>query len=96
MAEPVENLLAASAWKRPIRPGEIIRRRFFEPMGLSQAEFCSKFGIEKSKFSRILKGAQKITPETATELSVAFGMSAMFFMNLQSQHDLALAGKNPD
>ena len=67
-----------------IHPGEIIRRRFFEPLSETQAKFCERTGIEKSKFSRILKGTLKITPETANELSAAFGMSPMFFMNLQS------------
>lgn len=78
-------------WQRPIHPGEIIRRRFFDPIGLNQADFCKKWRIEPSKFSRILNGSQKITPETATTFSAAFGMSAMFFMNLQNQHDLAIA-----
>jgi addiction module HigA family antidote len=87
----VTKPLREPEWQRPIHPGEIIRRRFFEPMGLSQAEFCSKFKIEPSKFNRILNGSQKVTAETATELSKAFGMSAMFFLNLQNQHDLALA-----
>jgi addiction module HigA family antidote len=85
--------LQTDVWQTPIHPGEIIRRRFFDPLGMTQADFCAKHKIEKSKFSRIINGSLKITAETATELSEALGMSAMFFMNLQSQHDLALAKK---
>lgn len=83
----------AGEWHTAIHPGEIIRRRFFAPLGLSQASFCAKFGIEEAKFSRVLAGRQKITPSTAKVLSEAFRMSPMFFLNLQSQHDLANVGK---
>ncbi len=84
----------AEGWlEDAIKPGDVIRRRFFEPLKVSQSEFCSRHGIEKTKFSRILRSELKITPETATELGQAFGMSAMFFMNLQTQHDLRVLAK---
>ena len=92
-AKRLEESVNKSEWQPPIHAGEIIRRRFFAPLGVTQAEFCAEHGIERSKFSRILRGNQRITPETANELAAAFGMSAMFFLNLQSQHDLAVAGK---
>ena len=84
----VKKINPKEVWGQPIHPGEILRRRFFEPLAKSQVEFCAEYGIDPSNFSRILNGTQKITAKTANQFSEAFGMSAMFFMNLQSQHDL--------
>jgi addiction module HigA family antidote len=91
--KPAESPIREAEWSEPIHPGEIIRRRFFAPMNLSQAAFCKQFHIDPSKLSRILNGTMRISPETANEFSDAFGMSPMFFLNLQSQHELAMLGK---
>ena len=83
-------------WQPPIHPGELIRLRYFVPLGVSQADFCKKWDISTTIFSRLLNGKQRITPETATTLSAAFGMSAMFFMNLQNRYDLETANRKKD
>lgn len=82
-------------WAAPMHPGELLKRRFFTPMGISQSEFSKKYGIEKTKLHRLFKGEVSITADTANEFSIAFDMSPMFFMNLQSQYDLAKV-QNPD
>ena len=80
-----------SEWAPPPHPGEIVKRRFFDPLNMTQAEFCRRYGVEKTKLNRLLKGEVKITADTANELSIAFGMNPMFFMNLQSQYEVAKA-----
>jgi antitoxin HigA-1 len=92
--QPIEE--TTMDWQPPIHPGEIIRRRFFAPLSMSQADFCKKWDISTTIFSRLLNGKQRITTETATTLSAAFGMSAMFFMNLQSRYDLETADRKKD
>jgi addiction module HigA family antidote len=88
-----------AVWRGPLHPGELIRRRFFEPLvqeGMSQRAFCEEHGIDRSKFSLLLRGKREITPETAIELADAFGVSAMFFMNLQGRYDLEVTKRMAD
>ncbi len=83
-----------SVLRGPLHPGELIRRRFFEPLKIPQVEFCKTYGINETKFSRLLNGKVPITAETANELSEAFGMSPMFFMNLQSRYSLEMVKRD--
>lgn len=89
--KPQRTPRAVGAWTEPLHPGQIIKRRFFDPLNVTQREFCKEHGIETSKFSELLRGKRDITAETAMELSDAFGVSAMAFMNLQSRHNLEMA-----
>jgi len=79
------------AYQEPWHPGVIIKRRLFAPLNITQKEFCETHNIKEAKFSKILSGALPITAETAFELSQAFQLSEMFFMNLQNRHDLEIA-----
>ena len=45
--------------------------------------------------SEIVQGTKQITPETAYELAQAFGTSAAFWMNLESNYRLHLAEQRP-
>jgi addiction module HigA family antidote len=94
MAESKENMVTKlhNSWVAPMHPGEIIRRRFFAKLDVSQADFCRHYGFSETAISRLFAGQTKVTAATAIKLSEAFDMSPMFFMNLQSQYDLAVAG----
>ncbi len=72
-------------------PGHIIDVELFQPLGVTQRAFCEEHGIEPSTFSRVLKGAQPITADTAIKFSKAFGLSEFFFMRLQERHDIEMA-----
>jgi antitoxin HigA-1 len=81
----------------PMHPGEIVRRRFFARLEVKQASFCRQYGFNDTLISRLFSGKTRITADTAKKLSEVFGMSPMFFMNLQSQYDLAMhGGVTPD
>ncbi len=47
--------------------------------------------IPANRLTAIVKGERAITAETALRLAALFGISAQFFMNLQSEYELALA-----
>jgi len=78
----------STPYRGPLHPGAVIKRRLFDPLNLSQKEFCERHNINETRFSRILNGHQKITADTAIDLAKAFGLSEMFFMNLQNRHDI--------
>jgi HTH-type transcriptional regulator/antitoxin HigA len=50
-------------------------------------------GRPAQAINEIVKGTKQITPETAIELSAAFGTSAQFWTNLEANYRLHLAQK---
>ncbi|HSY20160.1 MAG TPA: HigA family addiction module antitoxin [Candidatus Acidoferrales bacterium] len=73
-----------------ITPGEILAEDFLKPMGLSQYRLAKDIGVPARRINEIVKGERAITADTALRLGRFFKMSAQFWLNLQSQHDLEI------
>jgi addiction module HigA family antidote len=71
-----------------ITPGEILAEDFLKPMGLSQYRLAQDIGVPPRRVNEIVKGERAITADTALRLGRYFKMSAQFWLNLQSHHDL--------
>ena len=78
----------------PCHPGEIIREEYLKPLGISVTEAALKLGISRVTLSEIVNERAGISPSMALKLSKAFKTSAEYWINLQSQYDLAQARKN--
>jgi addiction module HigA family antidote len=59
--------------------------------GLTAGALALKLRVPANRLSDIVRGRRAISPETALRLSRYFGTSAQFWMNLQTNYDLALA-----
>ncbi len=68
-------------------PGEFISEEL-EARGWSQLDLAEIIGRTPAVVNEIIKGKRMITPETAKELSEAFGTSAQLWMNLESSYRL--------
>lgn len=75
----------------PTHPGEILLKDFLEPMSITQVQFAKHLNISVQRVNEIIRGKRGITPDTAWLFSKAFGNSPEFWINLQTQHDLALS-----
>lgn len=73
-----------------ITPGEILAEDFLKPMGLSQYRLAQDIGVPPRRVNEIVKGERAITADTALRLGRYFRMSAQFWLNLQSHHDLEM------
>ncbi|OFV86914.1 MAG: addiction module antidote protein, HigA family [Acidobacteria bacterium RBG_16_68_9] len=73
----------------PTHPGEVLRAEFLEPLRLSQVALAAHIGVSVQRINELVRGKRGITPETAWLLSQAFGTTPEFWINLQSNHDLA-------
>ena len=69
-------------------PGEILLEKFLKPMGISQYRLAKDIHVPARRINEIVKGLRGITSDTALRLGVYFGMSAEFWINLQSHYDL--------
>ncbi len=77
----------------PIHPGEILNEEFLQPMEITQYRLAKAIGVDARRIHSIVHGQRSITAETALLLARFFGNSAQFWMGLQSQYDLEMAGE---
>ena len=74
--------------EKPIHPGEILREEFLTPMNISQTKLAEDTGISLTDIENIIEGKSPVTPNAALRLSLYFGLSERFWLNLQSRYDL--------
>ena len=72
----------------PIHPGEILLEEFLEPMGISQYRLAKDLSVPPRRINEIVLGKRAITPDTALRLSLFFGLSERFWINLQTRYDI--------
>jgi addiction module HigA family antidote len=73
-----------------IHPGEHLAEEL-EALDMNAAELARKIGVPTNRVTQILNGTRAVTGDTALRLAHFFGMSAQFWLNLQSLYDLRLA-----
>ena len=73
----------------PTQPGEVLSEEFLIPMGHTQVALAGHIGVPVQRVNEIVRGKHGITPETAWLFSQAFGTSPEFWINLQTNYDLA-------
>jgi addiction module HigA family antidote len=73
----------------PVHPGEILLEEFLRPLGLSQATLARHLDISVVRVNELVKGKRGVSAETAWLLAQAFGTTPQFWINLQSNYDLA-------
>ena len=73
----------------PVHPGEILLEEFLRPLGLSQAALARHLDISLVRINELVKGKRGVSAETAWLLAQAFGTTPQFWINLQSNCDLA-------
>ncbi len=72
----------------PIHPGEILMEEFLKPMSISQYRLAKDINVPARRINEIVHGKRSITPDTALRLSMFFGLSERFWINLQARYDL--------
>lgn len=77
----------------PMHPGEVLREEFLVPMNLSPYALAKICDVPRTRVERIAREEISITADTALRLSRAFGTTAGFWLNLQTQFDIATAEK---
>lgn len=75
--------------RMPTHPGEVLLEEYLKPMQLTQVMFAHHIGVPTQRINEIVNGKRGITPETAWLFAEAFGTTPEFWMNLQSNYDLA-------
>jgi antitoxin HigA-1 len=72
-------------------PGEMLRDEFLIPMGLTHAQLAEEIKVPLQRIEDVTDGREGLTPSLALRLAKFFGMSSVFWMNLQVIVDLQVA-----
>jgi addiction module HigA family antidote len=72
-------------------PGKILREEFMEPIGLTAYALAKALDVPLPRVNDIVREKRSISPEMAVLLSVYFGTSDGYWINLQSHYDLEMA-----
>ena len=75
----------------PVHPGEILRDEFLKPMDLSVYALARALRTSRPRLNDIVLGRRGVTTDTALRLGRYFGMTAEFWINLQTRYDLDVA-----
>ena len=78
--------------KVAVHLGEILGDELVE-LGVTPTELARQLDVPPNRIGQIIAGKRSITSDTALRLGHWFGTSPRFWMNLQSQFDLAVADK---
>jgi addiction module HigA family antidote len=66
----------------------MLREEFLVPLGISQSAFAVQLGVSFPRLNEIVRGKRGVTPDTALRLARVLGMSAGFWLGLQTDWDL--------
>ena len=69
-------------------PGRLLKREL-QARQLSANRLALNLGVPSGRITEILNGRRSITADTALRLGRYFGNSPRFWLDLQSQYDLA-------
>ena len=70
-------------------PGRLLKREL-EARRLSATRLAQVLGVPSSRITAIVNSRRGITAETAVRLGRYFGNRAQFWLDLQSQYEIAL------
>jgi len=82
MAQRKQETIAA-------HPGEILRREFMEPMGITAYQLAK--ALHFVGIYEVVREQRAISVDVALRLGKYFGMTPQFWMNLQADYDLRQA-----
>ena len=74
--------------RAPTHPGEMLLEEFLAPMKITQRDLADAIHVPYQRINELVNQKRGITPSTALRLARFFGMSAGFWLNMQSRWDL--------
>jgi addiction module HigA family antidote len=72
----------------------MLREEFMVPLGISANALAMALRVPSTRVGEIVAERRSISSDTAYRLARYFGMPAQFWMNLQSNYELAVAYKH--
>lgn len=85
-----------SLMENPMHPGEVLKELYLDPLELGAIAFARRLGVPRTRIERLIKSETGMTPDTALRLARVFTTTPSYWMNMQTNYDMALASKKID
>ena len=85
-----------SLLEEPMHPGKVLKELYLDPLEMGAIAFALHLGVPRTRIERLTKGTTGVTPDTALRLARAFNTTPAYWVNLQTNYDMALASKEID
>lgn len=85
-----------SLLEEPMHPGEVLRELYLDPLDMGAIAFARRLDVPRTRIERLMKGVTSMTPDTALRLARAFNTTPAYWMNMQTNYDMATAAKEVD
>jgi len=85
-----------SLLEEPMHPGEVLKELYLDPLDMGAIAFARHLEVPRTRIERLVKGVTSMTPDTALRLARAFNTTPAYWMNMQTNYDMATAAKEVD
>lgn len=85
-----------SPLEAPMHPGEVLKELYLDPLDMGAIAFARRLDVPRTRIERLVKGVTSMTPDTALRLARAFNTTPAYWMNMQTNYDMATAAKEVD
>lgn len=85
-----------SLLEEPVHPGEVLQELYLTPLGIGAIALARRVDVPRTRIERLVSGATSMTPDTALRLARAFNTTPAYWMNMQTNYDIAVASKQVD
>lgn len=79
---------------KPPHPGRILKSYYIEPLKMTISDAAGYLDLARSRLSQLVNAKMSVSPAMALRLAKGFDTSPQYWMNMQTQYDLAQARKN--
>ena len=74
--------------KRSLHPGEILKRDYLRPRGVSVKDAAEQIGVTRQALNNVLNGKAGISSDMAIRLGRLFGVQPETIQQIQSDYEL--------
>ncbi|MDG1370638.1 MAG: HigA family addiction module antitoxin [Paracoccaceae bacterium] len=85
-----------SLLEAPMHPGEVLKELYLDPLDMGAIALARRLDVPRTRIERLVKGVTNMTPDTALRLARAFNTTPAYWMNMQTNYDMATASKKVD
>jgi addiction module HigA family antidote len=82
------QLFRFHAFAAPPAPGQVLREKILDGMGLTQAELARAIGISPPRLNMILSGRCQISAEIALRIEKVFDISPQYWLRIRNEFEL--------
>ncbi len=91
-----DNVVPNRKFRRPISPGEMLRKEFLQQLNVTPTAFASHIGVPLVDLEAFIAGERDLTPTLAIAIANAVGTSVQMWLNMQMACDLYDAMQSPE